>query len=65
MTKKQVVIVCTSAPELSGHPTGLWIEEAATPYYLFQEAGFEVVIASTAGGPVPIDANSMGGDFCK
>ena len=61
----KVVIVCTSAPELKGHPTGLWIEEAATPYYLFQDAGYEVVIASPAGGACPIDANSMGGGFCK
>ena len=33
----KVVIVCTSAPELKGHPTGLWLEELAGPYYVFQE----------------------------
>merc|ERR1712025_309851 len=26
-------------------------------------AGYEVVISSTAGGPVPIDAGSIAGDF--
>ena len=59
----QIVLVCTSAPVLQGHPTGLWLEEAATPYYLFRASGLEVVLASPAGGPVPIDQNSMGGDF--
>jgi len=59
----KVVIVNTSASELKGHPTGVWLEEAACPYYLFKEAGFEVVLASTAGGPVPIDQGSVSGDF--
>eukprot|EP00519_Triparma_laevis_P008778 CAMPEP_0182499174 /NCGR_PEP_ID=MMETSP1321-20130603/7284_1 /TAXON_ID=91990 /ORGANISM="Bolidomonas sp., Strain RCC1657" /LENGTH=229 /DNA_ID=CAMNT_0024703325 /DNA_START=29 /DNA_END=718 /DNA_ORIENTATION=- len=61
---KKVVLVCTSSPSLkNGHPTGLWLEELATPYYAFLEAGFECVIASTAGGPVPIDQGSVTGDF--
>eukprot|EP00567_Pseudictyota_dubia_P008146 CAMPEP_0197464720 /NCGR_PEP_ID=MMETSP1175-20131217/64166_1 /TAXON_ID=1003142 /ORGANISM="Triceratium dubium, Strain CCMP147" /LENGTH=223 /DNA_ID=CAMNT_0043000705 /DNA_START=726 /DNA_END=1397 /DNA_ORIENTATION=- len=67
MTK--IVIVATSAFDLKGHPTGLWLEECATPYYKFKEAGYEVVLASPTGGPVPIDASSMGGnhfnDDCK
>jgi putative intracellular protease/amidase len=56
----KVVLACTSANELKGHPTGLWIEECASPYYLFQEKGYEVVLASPAGGAIPIDAASMG-----
>jgi len=56
-------LVCTSAVELQGHPTGLWIEELACPYYLFKEKGYEIVIASPAGGPVPIDAASLGEGF--
>jgi len=60
---KKVVIISTAAAELKGHPTGLWIEELAAPYYIFQEAGYEITIASTAGGPIPIDANSMGEGF--
>jgi putative intracellular protease/amidase len=58
-----IVVVCTSAAYLKGHPTGLWMEELATPYYLFKEAGYEVVIASTRGGPIPLDENSLKGDF--
>lgn len=57
MTK--VILVATSATELKGHSTGLWIEELAAPYYLFKKAGYEVVIASPAGGAVPIDPQSM------
>jgi len=57
------LIVCTSAHELQGHPTGLWLEECAAPYYLFQGAGYSVTLASPKGGPVPIDAASLAGDF--
>jgi putative intracellular protease/amidase len=59
----KVVIVCTSASTVQGHDTGLWVEELAAPYYIFKDAGYEVVIASIAGGPVPIDAASMAKDF--
>lgn len=55
----KVVIVSTSAPVLKGHVTGLWLEELAAPYYVWKEAGYDVVLASTAGGPIPLDANSM------
>lgn len=56
----QIVLVATSASELKNHPTGTWVEEVATPYYLFKDAGYEVVLASPAGGPIPIDQNSLG-----
>jgi len=46
-----------------GHPTGLWLEEAAAPYYLFREKGFQVVLASIKGGEIPIDKSSLSGDF--
>jgi len=60
----------TSAGELeNGHPTGLWLEEAATPYYMFKNEGYKVIIASPKGGAAPIDANSFGEgmftDYCK
>eukprot|EP00472_Partenskyella_glossopodia_P003259 CAMPEP_0197531984 /NCGR_PEP_ID=MMETSP1318-20131121/38073_1 /TAXON_ID=552666 /ORGANISM="Partenskyella glossopodia, Strain RCC365" /LENGTH=233 /DNA_ID=CAMNT_0043088403 /DNA_START=87 /DNA_END=788 /DNA_ORIENTATION=- len=60
---KKVVLLSTSASELKGHKTGLWIEELATPFYLFSAAGFEVTIASIAGGEPPVDAGSKSGDF--
>ena len=46
-----------------GHKTGLWLEEAAVPYYLFREKGFQVVLASIKGGEIPIDQGSLTGDF--
>lgn len=61
MTK--IVIVSTSATILKGHDTGLWIEELATPYYLFKKAGYEVTVSSPAGGAIPIDKNSMADGF--
>jgi len=43
--------------------TGVWIEELAAPYYAFQEAGYEIVLASIAGGPIPLDEGSFGAGF--
>merc|ERR1740121_342153 len=60
---KTIVLVSTSAAYLKGHPTGLWLEELAAPYYKFKAAGFEVVIASPRGGPIPLDAASLKRDF--
>lgn len=59
----KVVLVCTNASELKGHPTGLWLEECASPYYAFLDMGYEVVLASPAGGAVPIDQSSLGEGF--
>lgn len=43
--------------------TGLWLEELAAPYYAIKEAGHEVVMASPAGGAVPVDASSLADGF--
>ena len=58
---KKILMVVTSHGSLgdSGHETGLWMEEFTTPYYAFLDAGFEVTVASPAGGGVPIDPKSM------
>ena len=55
-----ILMVLTSHGRLgeTGKPTGLWLEEVATPYYLFRQAGAEVTLASPAGGQAPIDPNS-------
>ena len=64
LTKRvQVVLVSTSAGELNGHATGLWMEEMAAPYYAFLNMGYEVTVASPAGGPIPLDAASLTADF--
>jgi len=59
----RVGIIVTSADKLGDHATGLWLEECATPYYIFSDEGCEVSILSPLGGAVPIDAGSLAGDF--
>lgn len=53
-------MVLTSHSELgnTGKKTGFWIEEFAAPYYVFQEAGAAITIASPKGGQPPIDPSS-------
>lgn len=59
MTLLKILIIITSTGAMpSGEPTGVWLEELATPYYAFRDAGFEVVLVTTEGGPVPIDPRS-------
>jgi len=43
----------------SGKTTGIWADELAVPYNLFVDKGFEVAIASPAGGKAPFDPNSL------
>ena len=61
----KILIVLTSHSQLgktqlgnSDGKTGFWIEEFATPYYLFKEAGAEIIVASPLGGQPPIDPKS-------
>jgi putative intracellular protease/amidase len=55
----RTLIVTTSCNQLpSGHPTGLWAEEYAVPYMALKKAGVEIVVASPAGGVVPVDEKS-------
>ncbi len=56
----KIVIVLTSHSKLGNTDgkTGFWIEEFATPYYLFKEAGAEITLASPKGGQPPIDPKS-------
>lgn len=41
---KRILLVSTSAHDMNGHPTGLWLEELAAPYNLFKKAKFDVDI---------------------
>ena len=65
MTAKKLLMVLTSHDKLgnTGEKTGFWIEEFAAPYYVFKDAGFDVVIASPLGGQSPIDPKSELADF--
>jgi len=57
------LIISTSASNLKGTDTGLWLEELAAPYYAFKDAKFDVVIASINGGAIPIDQGSVSDPF--
>jgi len=56
-----ILIVTTSHGAIgdTGRATGLYFEELATPYSALLDAGFEVEIASIAGGAPPIDPGSL------
>jgi putative intracellular protease/amidase len=53
----KVLFVVTSTKKLgdTGRNTGFHFEELATPYWVLTDAGYEVEVASTAGGEAPID----------
>lgn len=56
---KRILLVSTSAHDMNGHPTGLWLEELAAPYHVLKKAKFDVDIVSIKGGRVPIDRVSI------
>ncbi|GAB4231041.1 MAG: type 1 glutamine amidotransferase domain-containing protein [Ekhidna sp.] len=59
-TKGKILMVASSpaVSEQTGWPIGFWAAELTHPLYVFQEAGYEVTLASTAGGAVKMDAYS-------
>jgi len=59
MAQRSIVICATSADDMNGHATGCWMEELTAAYYTFQDAKFNVVVASVKGGKVPFDAGSV------
>ncbi len=56
----KILIVLTSHDQLgnTGKKTGFWLEEFAAPYYVFRDAGAELVLASPEGGQPPLDPKS-------
>jgi len=61
----KILMVLTSHDELgsTGRKTGFWLEEFAAPYYVFKDAGAEVILASPKGGHPPLDPKSAEKDF--
>lgn len=61
----KILIVLTSHSQLgdTGQKTGFWLEEFATPYYIFKDANAEVTLASPNGGQPPLDPKSDEPDF--
>ena len=56
----KILMVLTSHDQLgdTGQKTGFWLEEFTSPYYVFKDAGAEVVLASPKGGQPPLDPKS-------
>lgn len=57
---RSILLVLTSASHMGSfpRPTGYWVEEAAVPYYVFSDAGYDVALASPLGGTPPRDTES-------
>jgi putative intracellular protease/amidase len=56
----RILILVTSANKFAdGRPTGIWLEEFATPYNALVHAGARVTVVSPKGGQVPIDPRSV------
>lgn len=57
----QILMVMTSHDQLgdTGKKTGLWLEEFAAPYYVFKDAGVDIMLATPKGDMPPIDPNSV------
>ncbi|GLQ22717.1 dimethylallyltransferase [Algimonas ampicilliniresistens] len=65
MSSAKVAIIVTSHTQMGGpdtDPTGVWLEELTTPYYAMTDAGLDVTVFTIAGGEVPVDPRSIGGD---
>lgn len=56
----KIAIVLTSHDQLgnTGKPTGFWLEEFASPYYVFKDAGVEITLLTPKGGQPPLDPKS-------
>lgn len=61
MPKKGKILMIASSPSISkqtGWPIGFWAAELTHPLYVFQEAGYDVDLASTEGGKIEMDGYS-------
>ncbi len=61
----KILMVLTSHDKLgnTGEKTGFWLEEFASPYYVFKDAGVGITLASPLGGQPPLDPKSDATDF--
>jgi putative intracellular protease/amidase len=61
MPKKGKILMVASSPSISkqtGWPIGFWAAELTHPLQVFQEAGYDVELASTEGGKIEMDGYS-------
>lgn len=61
MPTKGKILMVASSPTVSkqtGWPIGFWAAELTHPLHVFQEAGYEIELASTEGGEILMDGYS-------
>ncbi len=58
---KKILIIATSNDRMGDtvRKTGVWWEEVAVPYYLWEARNYRITIASPKGGKVPVDPESL------
>ncbi|KXP04593.1 type 1 glutamine amidotransferase domain-containing protein [Tsukamurella tyrosinosolvens] len=58
---KRILTVVTNVGHYDdpSHATGLWLSELTHAWHVFEEAGFEQVLASPQGGAVPLEPRSL------
>ncbi|MGL6013566.1 MAG: type 1 glutamine amidotransferase domain-containing protein [Shewanella oncorhynchi] len=63
--KMNILMVLTSHDKLgdTGLKTGFWLEEFASPFYVFKDKSFDITLASPLGGQPPLDPKSDEPDF--
>ncbi len=59
MNKKILIITTNSKGNDKIKDTGVYLEEFAIPYLIFDKTGYEILVASPLGGVSPVDENSM------
>lgn len=61
----KILMVLTSHDQLgdTSQKTGFWLDEFASPYYVFKDALADITLASPLGGQSPIDPKSEAADF--
>jgi putative intracellular protease/amidase len=61
----KILMVLTSHDKLgdTGLKTGFWLEEFASPFYVFKDNNVEMVLSSPKGGQPPLDPKSDAPDF--
>jgi len=61
----KILMILTSHDQLgeTGNKTGFWLEEFASPYYVFKDASADITLASPDGGQPPLDPKSDEPDF--
>ena len=59
MKKILCVVTSNNIKGSTGIPTGFWLSELTHPMKKFEDAGFEISLASINGGKPPIDKDSL------